>query len=193
MDELFEAIESDRFSSIVNVASDFRQFIRALMATPEVRQLFDAKSVPEAVWRVFERALELVGRNIDPEYENPWDAALAAYLLFLMAGDVTLGSVAAAAVLKCPNCWWSRKVAETKKAFYQFHSTAHNVYEWPEGARTVSANSVSTGQSRFAGIGSGGVPPRVRLPWLVYGREQDLFRNHEAMTARYVHSAWEIT
>jgi hypothetical protein len=33
MDELFEAIESDRFSSIVNVASDFRQFIRALMAT----------------------------------------------------------------------------------------------------------------------------------------------------------------
>ena len=129
-----------------------------------------------------ERVLELVRREIDPEYENPWDAALSAYLLFLMSCNVALASVAADAVLECPNCWWSRKIAEKKEAFYQVGSTAHNIYRWPSGARTVAANSAVTGQSRFAGIGSGSLPPRVELPRLVYGHQQDMFKNQEATT-----------
>jgi hypothetical protein len=159
----------------------------------EVRHLFDRESVQGAEWRVLERVFELVRRKIEPEYENPWDAALAAYLLFLMSGDVALASVAADAVLECPNCWWSRKVAEIKEAFHQFGSSAHNIYEWTSGARTVSAKSAVTGQSRFAGIGSGSLPPQVQLPWLVRGQQQDLFKNQEAKTHTVVLSEWGIT
>ena len=44
MNQLFEQIESDGFSAVVNVASDIRQFTKALVATSEVRQLFDRES-----------------------------------------------------------------------------------------------------------------------------------------------------
>jgi hypothetical protein len=49
--------------------------------------------------------------DIDHRYENPWDVALAAYLLALRIADPALAPLAAEVVLSVPLTWWARHFA----------------------------------------------------------------------------------
>ena len=59
LDELFQSIESDRFSGLVNVASALKTFLRILVAQPEVQQLAELMQSPAVRTAVGERAIVL--------------------------------------------------------------------------------------------------------------------------------------
>lgn len=112
LDELFQALESDRFSALVNLASSYKLLLRALAAQPEVGLLGQAMQTAEAKKAVCDRAVALAGAAGEPGREHPGDSALAAYLWVLNRADRPLAAVAAERVAKVPGCWWARKVAE---------------------------------------------------------------------------------
>lgn len=112
LDELFQAVESDRFSALVNLASSYKLFLRALTAQPEVGQLAQAMQTTEAKKAVCDRALILAGFPGEAGREHPGDSALAAYLWLLHRADRGLAVLAAERVAEVPGCWWAKKVAE---------------------------------------------------------------------------------
>jgi len=129
MDELFEAIEGHRFSAVVNVASDLSHFLQAIASTPEFRKLLASLSAPDARAGVLERLLQVAAREIDPAYENPWDAALTAYLYLIWRTDKRQALIAANRVLSCANCWWSQKLAQELVASAPWNTSQNNIYQ----------------------------------------------------------------
>jgi hypothetical protein len=111
-EQLFEKLESDRFSAAMNVVSGLRQFVRAVSSAPEVRELLACMRSNADLVAVAERFNQVIEREIDPSYENPWDVAMAAYLLVLEKVDRGQAANCADRVLNCPNLWWSQKVAD---------------------------------------------------------------------------------
>ncbi|MGO9923934.1 MAG: hypothetical protein ACLQIB_55710 [Isosphaeraceae bacterium] len=129
MDELLEAIEGHRFSAVVNVASDLNHFLQALASTPEFRKLLGLLSAPDTREKVLERLLEVAAREIDRAYENPWDAALTAYLYLIWRTDKRQALVAANRILSCANCWWSQKLAQELAASAAWNTSQNNIYQ----------------------------------------------------------------
>jgi hypothetical protein len=110
--ELFVRIESVPFSARLGVLSGFESFLRALPSIPDIHDLVGAISVPEGKNALLNRILELAEQKVAPDYENPWDIPLAAYLWTLFQVDAELAPMAAAAVLKAQDCWWAKKLAQ---------------------------------------------------------------------------------
>jgi hypothetical protein len=110
--ELFQAIECANLSAQVNVVSGYNQFVRALVAQPEVQMLLGAVRSQEDAAELLLRVLNTLRVPHDPAYENPHDVALAAYLWVLSKTDPKLAHEAASQVLACPGCWWAHKLAE---------------------------------------------------------------------------------
>jgi len=110
--ELFRAIESDRFSALLNVVSGYRSFTRAVEQQPEVQQLRSAMRQPDVQLSVFVRLVQLLTREPDPKLENRNDVAVAVYIWSLTTLSSPLASVAAALVAQRHDFWWARKVAE---------------------------------------------------------------------------------
>src|SRR5947209_1276807 len=98
LQDLFQNIESHRFSALVNVANNFRTFVRAFASVPEVQQLTQAMQSPEVRAQIYERALELAREEGQEGQEHPGDAALATYLWLLSTMDENLAKVAAAEI-----------------------------------------------------------------------------------------------
>ena len=112
IENVFEQIESDRFSALVNIASNYRTFCRALAAQPEIQKLATLMKSNETRQLVFQRVLELSARPSDQEFENPWDSALAAYIWLLASTDQALAKMAAAKIIESHGYWWAKKVAD---------------------------------------------------------------------------------
>jgi hypothetical protein len=142
MDELLEAIESHRFSAMVNLASDYDHFVQAVVSMPEYKRLSSEVQDRNSAWRVFLRMVQISTSEFDPDFENPWDAALAAYLLLLNSTSHVLGAVAAEVALTCPNCFWARKLATRIKASLRASSASYDVY------RLISERSPAALQAR---------------------------------------------
>jgi hypothetical protein len=111
-EQLFEKLESDRFSATMNVVSGLKPFLRALASAPEVQALLASLRSSADLSAVAERFNQVIDRATDPSYENPWDVAIAAYLLVLHEVDRRQAANCAERALNCPNCWWSTKVAD---------------------------------------------------------------------------------
>jgi hypothetical protein len=110
--QLFDAIESDRFAAAVNVANNLKTFLRALAQEQEVRELAELMESQEGRRAVSERAVTLASTPVAQGYEHPVDAALAAYVWLLSVCHDELLKAAVAAVGQAQQCWWSRKIAE---------------------------------------------------------------------------------
>jgi hypothetical protein len=131
--EVLARIEGQSFSALVNLASDFRTFLRILISQPELAELSGATNADAMTLKVFTRVLELAGSSPEEGYEHPADAALAAYLWLLSMRNRDYSEIAAEMVLKCNQCWWARKMAEHVRNTARFHSGAGLV------SRVVSA------------------------------------------------------
>ena len=81
--ETLSRIESDRFSALVNVASNVKTFLRAVSEQPEITELAAAMHRPDVSQEVCKRALAIASAEVDEAYEHPGDAALGAYLWLL--------------------------------------------------------------------------------------------------------------
>jgi hypothetical protein len=124
LQELFTAMESHEFSAIVNLASDFKTFVRILASEKPVQDLAEEMREAKVRAAVSERALALVKDQGEEGYEHPWDSALAAYLWLLADKDPELAKVAAATIAQAPRCWWARKLAEKVLSPERFPSSA---------------------------------------------------------------------
>jgi hypothetical protein len=112
IEELFKILESHEFSAMVNLASDFRTFIRILGAQSAVQSLCEEMRNPDVRTAVHERALSLVQDEGEAGYEHPWDSALAAYLWLLCSTDAELATILAGKIAPSRGCWWARKMAD---------------------------------------------------------------------------------
>jgi hypothetical protein len=128
--EALEKIEGDAFAAVVNLASDFRTFLRILASQPESEALASALGSEAVAQQVFARVLELTQGPVDETYEHPADAALAAYLWLLNGVDGQRSRAGAEAVLQARQCWWARQVA---------WSILERAREQEDGARPAEA------------------------------------------------------
>ncbi|MFI5455642.1 MAG: hypothetical protein ACHRXM_09340 [Isosphaerales bacterium] len=160
MNELSETIESHRFSAFVNVASDFDHFLQSLASMPETRGLLIHLTAPSARRIVLERLRAVTVRDIDPEYENPWDVALATYLWVLWTTDASLAALGREHVLSSRNCWWSRKLAESLSQAIP-STSAHACTTYYNKASMVDVcNSHSARTTRKVLVGQPSMPDR---------------------------------
>lgn len=109
--DLFVMIESPAFSARLNVVSGYAQFVRALGAQPEIRELRSGLNSVEDASELLHRISSLASAPHDSAYENPHDVALAAYLWVLSMGAPVIARLAAETILAQPS-WWARKLAE---------------------------------------------------------------------------------
>lgn len=109
--EAMQAIESAEFAAYANVASDFRTFARAVSQHDAPRTLRKALHAPAQCLAVLRQVWALTRQGIDTRYENPWDTALAVYLLLMSVQDLALAQIAAREVMHAPQCWWALKMA----------------------------------------------------------------------------------
>jgi hypothetical protein len=111
-DDVFAAIESPRFAAEVNLASSLPVFDRILRSLRPFRRANELMIATGADRTIYDRLKMLVTRPTDPKIENPYDAALAAYVRLLDTFDSAFVSAATRDVATCPNCNWARVVAE---------------------------------------------------------------------------------
>ncbi len=186
MDELLEAIEGHRFSAVVNVASDLNHFLQALASTPEFRKLLVLLSARDDRARVLERLLEVAARAVEPAYENPWDAALTAYLYLIWRTDKRQALIAANRVLSCANCWWSEKLAQELVASAPWNASQNNIYQLviaddfaSLSSRGITVHAQHTNQPQRLVAGRGlpgisGVAPSIQEVCLTDGGRSSL-------------------
>jgi hypothetical protein len=104
-------VESLAFSARVNIASDFRTFLRAVAAEEAMSSLALLIKDPETAFRLMKRTLALVEQRFDYRYEHPRDSAIATYLLLLAARWPQLAGITAEAAASVPRTWWAAQVA----------------------------------------------------------------------------------
>jgi len=106
--ELMRALEGHQFAAEVNLAGGSEAFYRGLRSHRLFCELMNQLKQRSTRELVLARLLELSREPIRPEYENPYDAAMTAYLVALEATEkAELVAAAAEAVSKAPNCWWA--------------------------------------------------------------------------------------
>lgn len=94
------------------MVSGTRAFYNAVSREPVTRDLFREMSRSgEAREYVLGELENLARLNVDPRYENPHDAALAALLWLAYFTDEKLADIAASAVDVAPQCWYAKKFA----------------------------------------------------------------------------------
>jgi hypothetical protein len=110
LEETMQAIEQDEFSAEMSLAAGTKAFRRAVRAHELFRRLSDlAKETPLDVSARIDAIAKL---EVDERYENPFDAALSAYVMALSdIADPKIVQEAAQAVLKTPKCWWASGIA----------------------------------------------------------------------------------
>lgn len=113
-DHQLTEIESAAFAARFGLASDFAMAKRILARDPSVKGLQqELRDAPAdgVVLVVLERVLRLTRAQVDYRYENPHDAALAAYIWALNEDDARIGAVAAEIVLNARQLWGARRLA----------------------------------------------------------------------------------
>jgi hypothetical protein len=112
LNDYFDAVEGSAFDANINILSGFSTMLRAL-ANDEILQglVSELRESPAHKQLVFQRLLELLPQNPNPDYAHPHDVAVAAYLYVLNQADVELGHRAAEEILSTPKLWWARRLA----------------------------------------------------------------------------------
>jgi hypothetical protein len=176
-------IEAHAFAAMVNLASNFKTFLRILVAQPEVQALLAAAKGADGtiIADVLLRLLHLTGRPFDPRYEHPDDAAMAAYLVVLYLRSEDLADIGAAAVLQCQQCWWARRVAERIRSRFRSEA-AYASTVVGTGSATVDYGARSQQWSNttlyFSQIGPPAVGQEAVVRPLPPSRVTGLFHNY---------------
>jgi hypothetical protein len=110
--DIMKKIESNKFSTLLNVTSSFNGFLRAAYEEQATQDLIEELiNAPVNTWLVLQRITELSRKEIDTRYENPWDTALTIYVWALSLIDLEIAQTAAAFVVNTENCWWATRFA----------------------------------------------------------------------------------
>lgn len=112
LQEVFSKIEDHKFAAELNLASGLKSFTKGLRDHELFGELVHLAKEPAGAKEIARHVVQLSAQSIDTQYENPFDAALSAYLTAI--GDFvepeTL-TMAAEAALSAKNCWWASNIA----------------------------------------------------------------------------------
>ena len=106
LQETFSEIESERFRGYANLASSYRMFTRLIRESTEYRTIARLLHSPRSRGLLLARVHRLASSEVDPRLENPWDAALATYVLAMYGRHRLFGVVAAAGARVARQTWW---------------------------------------------------------------------------------------
>lgn len=105
-------IESPAFAARLGSASTRRVFIDALNSDPAFTRLCGYLiQHPEAAMKVLRRLRSIAALQVDPRYEHPYDASLAAYAWALNSVRSEAARIASELILRVPQTWWARQLA----------------------------------------------------------------------------------
>lgn len=109
--ELFAAIESPAFETLVSPESSLRRILKLLDSSKEVKRLSrlirDDSGVAEIV---LSRMTRVAGMSVDFRFRHPRDIALAAYLYAIVISSPALLLLACRIVLTAQNTWLSSQI-----------------------------------------------------------------------------------
>ncbi|MCL1464532.1 hypothetical protein [Argonema galeatum] len=112
IEKLMNRIESHEFAALLNVASSFKVFCRAAYKEQVTKELIEQlRNNPANIWLVLKRSVDISQKEIDSQYENPWDTAMAVYLWSLSLINLEVAQTASGFVIQAANGWWSAKFA----------------------------------------------------------------------------------
>ena len=110
--EAMNKIEGHRFSAEVNLAAGATAFRRILQEHESCRDLIETARTADAKEKIVRRVAELSEPQVDPRYENVYDAAISAYLAVLSeTGTTEEIAEAGLAACKARNTWWTSALA----------------------------------------------------------------------------------
>ena len=111
--EVFQQIESYEFAARINIASSRKIFLLALSTDPAFHKLAEMiREAADSSDRVLKRIKSLTEMQFDYRYENPFDAALAAYAWALAKESIpSHARIAAELLISARQTWWAREVA----------------------------------------------------------------------------------
>lgn len=126
-----KAVETLEFAARVTVHSGLTPLLETLSSQPEVVALVTEAKTANGRRSVLARLATISEFAVDAGYANPADIAMTAYLLALAATDRTQAQAGAAAALRAPNCWWSRRLAtHVLKDELALLPLAHDLTQW---------------------------------------------------------------
>ena len=106
-------IRSTQFDIKLNVLSGTGQFMQALEREPAVRATLQAIQESEPLGHDTLETIRMIAKTqVDMDYQNPNDTALAALLLALSTAQPELGREAARMVARTPGCCYAAKLAQ---------------------------------------------------------------------------------
>ena len=110
--EAISHIESSELDSSLNVVSGTDAFFKAADKEPAVREARRRLSQSGELHEdVLTRIYELADSDVDPQYANPNDTALAVLLWLSYFTFPDYAHIAAGYVRRAPQCWYARKLA----------------------------------------------------------------------------------
>lgn len=112
--DLFEYVESDRFSAFINAASGLSVVLLEFDNNAAV-QTFIKRLTSDSEKAAYDRLVFLAGAMAPDQVEHPRDAALAAYLYVLNKSNSNTAQQAIEHILQTPNLWWARRLAQHYK------------------------------------------------------------------------------
>ena len=111
--EAISQIESSQLDASLNVVSGTNAFFKAADKEPAVREarrrLLKSGELHEDV---LTRIYELADSDVDPQYANPNDTALAVLLWLSYFAFPDYAHIAAGYVRRAPQCWYAKKLAD---------------------------------------------------------------------------------
>jgi hypothetical protein len=111
-DELMEIVESLDYSMNINILSGFKILIHWLAKDEILSQLIalakQSKSHREAI---YQRLLQLLPSNPEPDYLHPHDAAITAYLYVLDKTEAAQTEQVIKRILETGQLWWAKRLA----------------------------------------------------------------------------------
>lgn len=103
----FDEIESNEFSALANLASGFHTFYRIITQHEKVKMLYE-----EDLDNISSRLEQVLLREFDKKYENPWDAAIAIYLIILNERKYSEIDSLCMKIMNADHLFWAKRVVE---------------------------------------------------------------------------------
>ncbi|HTV91548.1 MAG TPA: hypothetical protein VMG98_02400 [Verrucomicrobiae bacterium] len=117
LDDYFFSVEDVAFAARANFAGGARAFYDAMDADECYAALSRRVRLNDGLAKlVYERVVALSKVSSDPDYENPLDVALAAYLRILLYSSPALAINAARVIADTPRIWWAEHLASKVRA-----------------------------------------------------------------------------
>lgn len=148
--QLFNFIESSTFDAIAGLASGYQSFCRIVTRHETFRSLVDTLAEnPSQKERVIARVAALAKQEVNQNYLNPADTALATYIHLLSLVDLELAQVAALFASNAKNCHWAEITSRYLLSFAKVEEVKSKALSVQQQSPTTSQRYASTASSSF--------------------------------------------